>query len=215
MKSIVSILLAAMLALLAAGCGQTPVESSLPADEPDSSVSSPAVSAEEGITEEAVQALLSELMPKSDEISGFYRGVGLDAEIAEEDLPLPDENGQQFVPVTDSRFPSVADLVAYTETVYTEEYAQENFYQYALEGAYIRYKDIDGVLCIDLSQGGGGGYQWDTSTAAIFSQDGDTLTVSMDCVDYYDGKYEGTVTLKNMTEGWRIDALEAKDLVVG
>ena len=37
----------------------------------------------------------------------------------------------------------------------------------------------------------------------------------MECMDYYDGKYDGAVTLKNTPDGWRIDTLETRDPAAG
>lgn len=209
-----AVLLICLALLWLTGCHTKPEASTSRPSSPQTSSSPasslPSPSSEEEPDIKELKALLEELMPKSDEIRDIYSGGGLQAD-TESPLPEPDENGQQFVPVLDSRFRSLQDLTDYTESVYTREYAQENFYQYALEGPYIRYKEVDGVLCIDLNQGGGGGLQWNTATAEIASRDGNSLTVSMQCMDYYDGKYSGTVTLRDDGNGWRINALSTKD----
>lgn len=221
MKNIFTILLALLLVSGLSGCQSAFEGQSSPPAPESSSVSSagsssvsPSAVPGQKMSAEELKTLLEDLMPKSDEIHGIYSGGGLQTD-AEADLPAPDENEQQFVPVTDDRFHSVQDLTEYTESVYTKEYAQENFYQYALEGPYIRYREQGGELWMDLAQGGGGGWIWNIATAEISSQEGDFLVVSMECMDYYDGKYDGAVTLKNTPDGWRIDTLETRDPAAG
>lgn len=175
-----------------------------------SSASSSASSAQSAssakeLSAQEVAALLEEMIPKGKEITGWYSGVGLEAN--QDAQPLDTANDRKFVPVTSKDIQSVEALKKATEEIFTGERAQNDFYQYALEGEYARYKEIDGVLCIDLNQGGANaGYNWQTDTLKIVSQTADTIVVEMDYQSTYGETGSEQLTLKNTESGWRIDS---------
>lgn len=149
--------------------------------------------------------MLEDLIPRGREITGWYSGAGLAAD--EDAEPLDTANDRKFVPVRDDAIQSVEDLKRATEEVFTAERARSDFYQYALEGEYARYKEIDGVLCIDLNQGGANsGYNWQTDTLKLVSQTADTIVTEMDYQSNYGETGVEQLTLKRTENGWRIDS---------
>lgn len=170
---------------------------------PSSSASSSSSDGELSVQE--VASLLEDMIPRGREITGWFSGVGLDAD--QEAEPLDTANGRKFVPVKADGIQSVEDLKRATEEIFTRERAQNDFYQYALEGEYARYKEIDGVLCIDLNQGGANaGYNWQIDTLQIVSQTADAIVVEMDYQSSYGETGADRLTLKKTEDGWRIDS---------
>ncbi len=143
-------------------------------------------------SEDAIRSELERLLPLSEEIAAIFRG-NIEIEDAEY---KPDENGQCFVPVTDSRFKTTDDLKVFTEEVFTKEYAEEMFYKYGFEGDYVKFRDIDGKLNMDISSDGGGGNEYFISTMKLVSDTDDTIVVTLDSQNIYGDKGVSTVTLK-------------------
>ena len=149
--------------------------------------------------------MLEEMLPKGREITGWFSGIGLEGD--ENAAPLDTANDRKFVPVKNSEIQSIADLKKAVEEIFTKETAQNDFYQFGLEGDFSRYKEINGVLCIDLNQGGANnGYDWQTGSLNILSQTADAIVVEMDYQSAYGETGREKLTLKNTAAGWRIDS---------
>lgn len=163
-------------------------------------------SSESGVAEEQLPALLDDLMPRASDLIAAYSGGGLLADW-NNSLPIQD-NGQQFAPVINSDYKSAQDLRDATEKVFTPEYAQANFYEYAFSGDMPRYKDIDGALYIDGMQGGGGYSTFDVSTMKVTAKTADGFTVEMDYTTAYETKGSARITLKVSGSSVLIDGFE-------
>ena len=169
--------------------------------------SAPGESETAPLTEEEVLAAVPDLMAGSDEIERLFRGVGLS--YSQPASTTPDANGDLWAPVTDEPYTCVQDILDMVYTYYTPELFQR-LYATGLEGQYARYADLDGQLMIDLNQGGAVNSQWQTQTAQLTSQEGDTYVVEMAYTNY-DSTYHAAVTLVNTPEGLRIDNIEYLD----
>lgn len=106
------------------------------------------------MTDDEARSLLAELIPRSQEINGIFFGEGLPVE---EDTASESgsADGARYCPVTkDCPYQSVAQIRAAAEKVYTREYLQNSVYPMAFDGVEEyepRYKEIDGVLCRNVS----------------------------------------------------------------
>lgn len=157
-----------------------------------------------GAAEEDLAKSLPALLEQEVFFENVYRGGGLPTT---PNAPYePDENYQCFVPVTDENYPTVEALKAATEQVFTAEYAQENFYLWAFEGDAPRYKDVDGRLCMDIGQGGGLDKQWDTDSWEVLSEDGETVEITAEYLNYGSVR-TAELTLVKTEEGLRIGAM--------
>ena len=204
---------ALLLLLLTAACGradQSAPSSAAPEPEPVSSAVEEASSAADEaqpLTVEQITKMFEEMYPQAYEALNIFSGSGLKADPSAE-AGEPDENGQQFVPVQSDKYKSVEDIKKAVESVFTRELAEREFYSYGLEGQYIRYKDIDGVLNVDMAQQNADrGYQWMTDTLQVVSQTEDKIIVEMDNLNNYGEKGHDTVTFQKTEEGWRFDTL--------
>jgi len=203
MNKLIAVMLASSLLLLA-GCSAGGEASSSPQPE---SASEPVSAAESASEDEAsLKKEITALMEKEVGIEDIWSGMGVSVGDASY---VADANGQCFVPVTDKTYPDVASLKSATESVFTAEYAQEQFYQYALEGQYIRYKDIDGKLCEDISQGGAVNRDWNTASLVITGSDGNGCTAEMNYINY-DSTYTSVLTFAKTADGLRISGMQDK-----
>lgn len=60
---------------------------------------------------------------------------------------IPDENGQLYFPLEEENYKSAADVQELIERTFSSQYA-EQYLQWALNGEYPMFKDIDGQLCV-------------------------------------------------------------------
>ena len=90
------------------------------------------------------------------------------------------------------KYKSVEDIKKAVESVFTRELAEREFYSTGWR-ASIRYKDIDGVLNVDMAQQNADrGYQWMTDTLQVVSQTEDKIVVEMDNLNNYGEKRDMT-----------------------
>ncbi len=210
MKRIFTILLVCVLVFAFAACttsgqgaagqdSQQPQPSSQPAS---SQESAPALTAEQ------IAQMIDEKLPPAREITNIFNGTGLEHEEPADPAGQTDENGQCFVPVTEEAYQSVQDITQATEAVFTKACAQQYFYQYALQGQYARYKDVDGKLYIDINQGGtNNGFNWLTGTLSIVEQDENKIIVKCEYVSNYGDKGEGELTLEKEDGEWKFASM--------
>ena len=179
-KTVLLILAGLLTALLLSGCGTEAKE------------------------EENLSDVLPTLLEQEVFFEGVYRGAGLPTT---PNAPyVPDENYQCFVPVTDENYPTVEALKDATEQVFTEEYAQENFYVWGFDEDMPRYRDVDGQLCMDIGQGGGLDKQWDPESFEVVSEDEETIVITVDYLNY-DSIRTAELTLVKTEDGLRIDGM--------
>lgn len=164
------------------------------------------------LTNDNVKAQMAILMPQAEKIYSYLMLGGLDVGTYDYDKAIVDsENGCRYTPVVDESLNTVAKVKALCETYYTKTYCESALYD-VFGGTYPLYKEFDGVLCLNVDGGGGGGDTYVTETSQILTQNGDTVVVSMDCRDSYDGRYIAYVTLKLADGAYRIDAIQTTEV---
>lgn len=139
---------------------------------------STSVTPKESLSENDLSELLMDLMPQAQDLITIFHGEGLEADLSA--TPITTATEQKFYPVKDSPYTSVQELKNAVEQVFTKEYAQKRFYQYALEGDTIRYKDINSKLYIDINQVGAEYEQYSVGSLAILETLPDGFLISMD-----------------------------------
>ena len=148
--------------------------------------------------------LLPDLLEQEVFIENVYRGGGLPTT---PNAPyVPDENGQCFVEVTDTDYPTLQALKEATEQVFTEEYAKANFYADFLDGPYARYKEVDGRLCEDVGQGGGLDRQWDSTSCQVLEETEEEIVATVEYLNYGSVR-TAEITFRKTEDGLRIDAI--------
>ena len=184
MKKSLSLLCAVLLlaAVLLTGCGQK----------------------EAAVTGEDLPDLLPDLLEQEVFIENVFRGGGLPTT---PNAPyVPDENGQCFVEVTDPDYPTLQALKEATEKVFTQAYAQTNFYADGLDGPYARYKEVEGKLCEDIGQGGGLDRQWDSTSCQVLEETEKKIVATVDYLNYGSVR-TAEITFLKTEDGLRIDAM--------
>ena len=163
------------------------------------------------ITPENVAQQMALLMPQAEKITGYMKLGQIQVGEYDYDTAYTDsENGCKYVPVADESLNTIAKAKALCESCFTAEYCQANLYG-VFEGPYELYKEIDGVLCLNVDAGGGGGDTYITQTARIVSQsDSDTL-VSMDCRDSYEGEYIAYITFRLVDGTYKISDIKTTE----
>ena len=135
----------------------------------------------EEINSKNIEKYLPQILENQIKIENIYRGIGL---LTKDAQYVADSNGQCFVEVTEKDFATMAMLKEQTEKVYTKEYAEENFYKFAFDKNYARYKEVDGKLCSDIGIGGALDRQWSPETFKVISEDDNTITISVEYMNY-------------------------------
>lgn len=181
--------------LLLAGCGSTENVSSS-----DLSSSSDESSSAINLTE-----IMPELMERELEIENIYNGIGLDGDLSKSNPP--DENGHQFVPVKSDKYKTILDIKNATESVFTENYAESELYEYAFEAEYRRYKEENNQLFVDMGIGGAVNCKWEPSTMKILEENGTTYVIEMNYINY-DQVRTAKITLVKNGDTVLIDKLE-------
>lgn len=202
MKKVFTLAIALCLMMVFSACGTSPSSQSNSSETTSSDSSSPERGSQEALDETAIKNILTEKLPVAQEIYSIFSGPGLDYDqLAEQEH---DENGRCFVPVVSDKYHSTQDIRNAAEQVFTVQYAQENFYQYALEGESCRYLDLDGVLMIDIGQGGGTNFNnWDLESMTVKSQTEDTILLNMDFISDYDEAGNADLTLVKENGEWK------------
>lgn len=162
--------------------------------------------------EEAVQ-ICEDLFSKADEVyTIFYMGLPTEADTMEYPNALDENEMEQFYPVISDEYQSIDDIKAFTESVFTDEFAEENFYIYLEESENTEsglplYQEVDGVLCKNANNGGKGwGLFYHPETLEILSQDEDTLVLEMETTLFDEPDEKGVVTLRNKEGKWLLDS---------
>jgi len=101
---------------------------------------------------------------------------------------------------------TIAELKALTETAYTKEFAQKEFYRYDPASEYCgRYHEKDGALYFDPGGIGDPG-SWYMDTVEILSQVNDTLVLAMDYNSGHDDEIRAVEwRLKWQGGAWKLD----------
>lgn len=144
---------------------------------------------------ENIDEYLPDILANEKKIENIFIGSGLPTlpDVAFE----PDSKGQCFVEVTDKDFDTISKLKQQTESVFTQSYANDNFYRFSFDENYARYKEIDGKLCIDIGLGGALDREWEPSSFKVISEDDTTITITVDYMNYNSMKKAEIVFLKS------------------
>ena len=202
MKKVFALAVALCLVAVFSSCGTSLSSQDSSAETTSSHSSSQESDSQKMLDDTAIKNILTEKLPVAHEIYSIFSGPGLDYDQSVEQEY--DENGRCFVPVVSDKYHSTQDIRNAAEQVFTVQYAQENFYQYALEGDYSRYLDLDGVLMMDIGQGGGTNLNnWDLESMAVKSQTEDTILLNMDFISDYDEAGNADLTLVKENGEWK------------
>ncbi len=166
------------------------------------------------IADTEAQAILSELLPKAEEINEIIWGKGLPIEPGQ-DGPLKTVTAAQYRTVAkDAPYQSTEELKGAIYAVYSEAFFNNTIKYTCFEGAddaledtqaqmYPRYKDNDaGVLIVDITNPGFEiTTKIDASSAKVVSAESDNKqTVE---VDTNNGKMK--IVIVNEGSGWKLD----------
>jgi len=134
-----------------------------------------------------------------------YFGVGLPADIPEGGA-IDYENGSYY-PVADEEFQSIASIKAATEKVFSRKLCEEWLYPAAFEGERPFYREIDGLLYVDVTQQPSTAFslEWLPDTITVVTCNEQTALVSIDAITVGEDERK-TVSLQfvNEEEDWLI-----------
>lgn len=147
------------------------------------------------INGENIGEYLPDILENEKKIENIFIGSGLPT------VPnvafKPDSKGQCFVEVNDKDFDTISKLKEQTEKVFTASYAKENFYKFAFDENYARYKEVDGKLCIDIGLGGALDREWVPSSFKFISENNTNLTITVEYMNYNSMKKAEIIFLKS------------------
>ena len=153
------------------------------------------------ITTDEARTLVSGLWDKFVKVRSFYSNDGLPADYKAKPFKV---NNAEYHPVTGD-IKTIAELKRVTEQTVTKEFAENNFYAYAIESDIPLYIEKDGVLYISAPSGIGFPKEWRFETLAIKEQSENILTVTAE--EYIwttDETMTGEISLVKTVDGWRL-----------
>jgi hypothetical protein len=151
-----------------------------------------------------VQKIIDDIMPKYYEVEAIFYG-GFD-ELGDEIL---DENRQLYSIIESDKYKSLEDIFEMIDSVYTDTYRQM-YYQWATEGEYSQYKEIDGMLC-QAHADAVSGMTLQPEIVEIVEVTDLKIVVDMICDEGDLGPRVATVVLLNIDGKWLIDSIEFKE----
>lgn len=158
------------------------------------------------VTLDEAKATLKPLMDKGRIILSYYSNEGLKVDYDSEPKII---DGEKYYKVRDENFKSIEDIKIATERVFTHEYANKTFYEYAFNdsGGYpALYKEVDGVLYEATPGGIGYAIEVILDTMVIKMQTEESLILEVE-TKLFDEPYENmTIVLKLVNGSWRLDS---------
>lgn len=169
--------------------------------EPASSVNSNE-SVVDTLSLEQAKELLQEMLPKAIKVCNVYLNCDVQIE--------PTQDGEYpkdgYFKVTDGRFSDIEELKAYTETVFTKEFAQTYFYQYGIDGT----KEVEPTFVMRGNQlwvrdgATGMAMEWLVDTAEIKKQTDNSIVLSVEKTYFEESDGFHDIVLEKVQDQWRI-----------
>lgn len=147
---------------------------------------------------------VEELLEKSLEIQYviLYAGLSVGDEVV-------DMENAQYSPVTDSRFATTEDVKNYILSVYTQDYydSDPTLTGSTFTGDYAMYIDYEGKLYMNVSGGGGGGFEYAYGEMTFFKNEANFIEAKLPGQNSYGDLANCSVDLVVENGEWKIDAI--------
>lgn len=170
------------------------------------------------LSKEDAVSIVDEILPNAMEVYNiFYVGLPTEFDVASSEtiMPITEEN-KKYSPVISDKYKSIDDIKNFTESVFTAQFAEENFYSYFEkpvnndvneELSIPLYKDINGVLCENVNFGGKGwGVEWLTETLEIVEQTDETMILEMETTLFDEPNGKNRLILNKVNGLWLLSS---------
>ena len=158
-----------------------------------------------GMPEEEIIALAKSMTEKGGEVFWWYMGEGEGLEVEEAEAG----DGEPVRPV--GKFKTIAELKAATQAVYSRRFCEAVLYPVGFDesqGDGIKFREIGGVLHINLDNGGMGWIYALTDDILVKSKEENKIVVTIYCAEGYDDDITQVpfdFALVWEDDGWKLD----------